>query len=410
MKQRQNAPASHAEREPLQAAALSSAASVQSDSFGASTEANISPRQLAQGALMTQLMRSVAPPAAPQTGPAGAGVVQRKGRVDLSKIEDEDKRKRIAEQIRVARELRISEKQTTRMNWLPSRVTTGLSEDQIKAQADLSDDSYNSGMEAARKKYGQTLKGIRDEHGLNAEQYLDGERYYGVETNGVFKRPGDDGKEYVKGHNDTFMPRYIRRELNQFDIAKIDGNKDLLPTGASHHGDGGKFGEKKATDPLHGTPFTKTDREFLQQSFGGGTNQIAFSHTASKHPILSNAHDNFGAPKPGEELQPHGRIVTDLSKVDQSDRFAQWTLAPEDQGGHKIRRPESDFPATWMGRRKKVIRSGYRNMEVLTSTVPSNSIVARENTWETGNPLLGGVSNAGQWFSGVKKDKEKKVI
>ncbi|MEL4178811.1 hypothetical protein [Roseateles sp. PN1] len=407
MKQRQNAPVNHAEREPLQAAALSSAASVRSESFGASTEANNSPRQLAQGALMTQLMAGPSPASTAPAAAAGPGAtVQLKGRIDLSKIDDEEKRKRIEVLIKQAREQRIADKQVARQTWLPDRH---------KDQADTMDSAYNSSMEAARKKYGLTIRGLKEKEGLSDEQYLDGERYYGAEEDGVFKRP-DNGKHYVKGHNGVFMSRFVRRELNQYDIAALgpdDARKDLSSTGISTHsqvdigrkkprlyGDGGKLGQDL------GTP----EREFLQQSYGGGGNQFAFSHTATQHPILSNDHLNFGVKgRKDTNTTPHARIVTDLSKLNPEHRRAQWAMAPEEEGGHIIRRPETDFDEEWMkARRSKVIQSGYRNKEVLSSTIPAEAVVAIENGWETGD-YTGGVSAAGQWFGGIKKDKEKGI-
>ncbi|MBY0237174.1 MAG: hypothetical protein K2W93_19505 [Burkholderiaceae bacterium] len=405
---------------------------------------------------MTQLMAGQPPAGTAPVASAGPGAtVQLKGRIDLSKIEDEEKRKRIEALIKQAREQRIADKQVARQTWLPDRH---------KDQADIMDNAYNSSMEAARKQYGMTIRGLKEKEGLSDEQYLDGERYYGAEKDGVFKRP-DNGKEYVKGHNGVFMSRFVRRELNEHDLSAFTQEPDmtevrrrapalnlgdisgsLSPTGASEHSETYGDRKKRARDEIKEVPerprvkgrkakpgvkaikakpyrpgsplvpakpgvaFNTDDREFLQQSLGGGGNQFAFSHTATQHPILSNDHLNFGVKGAKDsDLTSHARIVTDLSKVDQVHRRAQWAMAPEAEGGHIIRRPESDFSEQWMkGRRSKVIQSGYRNKEVLSSTIPAEAVVALENGWETGD-YTGGVSAAGQWFGGIKKDKEKVI-
>ncbi|WP_374568077.1 hypothetical protein [Ideonella sp.] len=366
----------------------------QSASLSASTSAvasafSVSPRQLQQGRQLAQLRAPGAP------GPA-AGVVQRKGRVALDKIESPEKRKALEEEIAKAREARIAAKQQARQTWLGHP-------DGAK------DDEYNAAMEKARGDYGKTLWSIKTRENLTAEQFPTGRDYYGTESGGVFKRP-DNGKEYVEDANGTFMPRHVRRELNKFDLPKIEGGLGLTPTGHDVHGKKVRDGRSYGDNAKKGQPLNVADREFLQQSLGGGANQFAFSHTATHYPILSNDHLNFGVPGKNDTLaDPHGRIVSDMSKVAKDDRRAQWKLAPEAEGGHKIRRTAGSFPDAWMGKRAdKVITSGYRNMEVVTSTVPQASVAETQMGWEAADTSGKGLSPAGEWFRDVRRKKEKK--
>ena len=343
-----------------------------------------SPRQRQQGEHLAQLQR---------TAPA-AGVVQRKGRVALDKIEGAEKRAALSREIAEARDARIAAKQEARVAWL--------------AQPDgTKDDEYNAAMEKARGHYGNVLWNIKLREGLTAEQFPTGSDYYGPSSGGVSKRP-DNGKEYVADANGVFAPRHVRRELNKFDLPKVEGDGGLAPTGLGTHQKG--YGDHKVSG-RKGQAFNAADREFLQQSVGGGANQFAFSHAATHYPILSNDHLNFGKPSAKHpESDAHGRIVTDLSQIAQGERHAQWALAPEDQGGHKIRRNETDFAADWMHRRRdKVVTSGYRNMEVITGTVPKASIVDTQLGWEADDASGKGLSPAGERFRELRRQKEKKV-
>jgi hypothetical protein len=375
----------HARSNGPQPASLSA-----STSAGASTaEFGDSPRQLQQGRQLAQLR-------APAASSPAAGVVQRKGRVALDKIESPEKRKALEEEIAKAREARIAAKQQARLTWLGHP-------DGAK------DDEYNAAMEKARGDYGKTLWSIKTREGLTAEQFPTGRDYYGTESGGVFKRP-DNGKEYVEGANGTFMPRHVRRELNKFDLPKIEGGSGLTPTGHDVHGKKVRDGRSYGDNTKKGQPLNVADREFLQQSLGGGANQFAFSHTATHYPILSNDHMNFGVPGKNDTLaDPHGRIVSDMSKVPKDDRRAQWKLAPEEEGGHKIRRTADSFPDAWMGKRSdKVIMSGYRNMEVVTSTVPQASVAETQMGWEAADTSGKGLSPAGEWFRDFRRKTEKK--
>jgi len=331
-------------------------------------------------------------PAAPLRA---AEVAQLKGRVALDKIESPEKRKALEEEIAKAREARIAAKQQARAAWL--------------GHPDGSkDDEYNAAMEKARGDYGKVLWSIKTREGLTAEQFPTGRDYYGTEGGGVFKR-SDNGKEYVEDANGVFMPRHVRRELNKFDLPKVQGGLGLTSTGQAVHGKNVDSGRKYGDTAKTGTALNVADREFLQQSWGGGANQFAFSHTATHYPILSNDHHNFGAVGAKDLVtDPHGRITTDLSKIAKTERHAQWKLAPEDQGGHKIRRGAESFTEPWMAnRRDKVITSGYRNMEVVTSGVPNDSVVETQLGWEAADASGKSLSPAGEWFRGVRRSKEK---
>jgi hypothetical protein len=348
-----------------------------------------SPRQLQQREQLAQLQRPAA------SGP-GAAVAQRKGRVALDKIESPEKREALKKEIADAREARIAAKQQARLAWLG------------QPNGDQ-DDAYNTAMEKARGDYGKTLWSIKAREGLTAEQFPTGRDYYGPESGGVFKRP-DNGKEYVEDANGVFMPRHVRRELNKHDLPKIEGGLGLSPTGHDVHGTKPTSKREYGDPTKQGQALNVADREFLQQSWGGGANQFAISHAATHYPILSNDHHNFGAV--GAKDAPtdaHGRIATDLSKIAQTDRRAQWKLASEDQGGHKVRRSADAFPNPWMTKRSgKVITSGYRNMEVVTSSVPQDSVVETQRGWEAADTTGKGHSPAGEWFRDLRRRKEKK--
>lgn len=344
-----------------------------------------SPRQQQQDAHLAQLKGTGA-------SASMVGIAQLKGRVALDKIESPEKRRELEEEIAKARETRITAKHQARVAWLGHP-------DGAK------DDEYNDAMEKARGDYGKTLWAIKIRKGLTAEQFPTGRDYYGTESGGVFKRP-DNGKEYVEDANGVFMPRYVRRELNKFDLPKIKAGDGLTPTGARTHG--GKYGDSKNKAGKLNQPLDVADREFLQQSWGGGANQFAFSHTATHYPILSNDHHNFGAVGTKDlATDAHGRIVTDLSKIAKTERHTQWKLEEEDRGGHKIRRGAESFTEPWMKKRRdKVIRSGYRNMEVVTSGVPNAAVAKRQKGWEAQDASGKGHSAAGEWFKAFRKERE----
>jgi hypothetical protein len=375
-----------------------------SASAGAASVYGDSPRLLEQGEHVAHL----------RSGEAGE-VAQLKGRVAWNEIKDEEKREALKKEVEAAREARIAAKEKARKAWLKDGGQ---------------DDEYNAAMEKARGDYGRALLDIKQRAGLSEDQFVTGRDYYGTEKDGIFTQP-DTGKQYVQDANGVFIRRYARRELNKFDLPRLEAGEGLAPTGHSVHGKGKvpvvvsdsdgdtdtatarpkkkpkarSFGDKARQD----TPLSVKDREFLQQSLGGGENQFAFSHTSTGYPILSNDHKNFG--KPGvndKQSDPHGRIVTDLSKIPREDRFAQWTLADEAQGGHKIRREASSFPEAWMHKRRdKVTTSGYRNMEVVTSTVPQASVAELQYGWEEDDRSGRGLSPAGEWYKELTARLEK---
>jgi hypothetical protein len=337
------------------------------------------------------------------------GTVQRKGRVEWSALEGHKDKDAIKEKVDAARLARITAKDAARNAWLPENGA-------VNGKYAVKDDAFNIAMEAARKQYGLDMLTIKEKYALNDKQFVTGKKYYGTETDGIWKRP--DGKQYVEDSNGIFTSRFVRRELNKHDLHQIERGQPLTSRGASKHVKGVK-GKKASVDRPKvkevkgygdpnkaGTDFDFDEREFLQQSSGGGKNQFALSHTATRHPILSNDHKNFGKRGPKDKLTDrHGRIVMDLSKIGKAERRAQWSLAPEEEGGHKIRRAHG-FGDEWMRkRRNKVTSSGYRNMEVVTKDVPVASVAAKQIGWEGDDALGANVSPAGQWFEGHRNPK-----
>lgn len=298
-------------------------------------------------------------------------VVQKKGRIDTSKIvapsanriDYENLKKRTEEKIQILRAERKSAKIEATQEWAASQ-----------GKDDNRDEKYNATIADIRKRYEEGILAINKrlkELGIS-DAYISGEGYYGTPTTAhgkVYKR-ADNGKEYVKDMRGTFVPRYVRRELNRND--KVDS--DIVPTGLSTYGeilDKGKVPDIEGHDPTH--KLSWEHREFLQQSRGGGGNQFAFSHTSTKRPILSNDHKSFGT-------HPNGAILTDLSQLDSAQVAAQWQIDPTT--GHKIL--IGDDKHSTLGNRerfkerdKTVRMSGYRNMEVVTASIPAAAIAKK---------------------------------
>lgn len=301
-----------------------------------------------------------------------AAPVQRKGRIDTSKIEDGEKRQKIEAEIKRLKDKKRADKRAKVTGWSES----GKKTEQLAIEQD---DTYNTDIEGIRAGYEQAIAGLAGEHAL---PLVHGEAYYGAQVEGskVFRRP-DNGKEYVKDRRGTFVPRYVRRELNDHDdtasgmTATPKTYKELLTQkGLPIPGPADKVAEKGAEQ------VSWPHREFIQQAMGGGGNQFAFSHTSTKRPILSNMHKSFGEQDPSKPIHK-GAVITDLSQLDTDDVGAQWQLDPVK--GHKVRLAKDklsaltkDAPEDRDKATHKVQMSGYRNMEVVTRSVPSTAVVA----------------------------------
>jgi hypothetical protein len=350
------------------------------------------PLQRRQQAQLAQLAQLKAPA-------GGGGPIQRKGRIDLDKV-PEGQREGVRLEIEKLKEAKRKEKDDRALTWL-------------QQTDDSTDQSYNDDMAGIRKRYEEGIQGLGKN--LPKEAYVHGDDYYGEQLGetGVYKR-GDNKKEYVKDSRGTFIPRYIRRELNRNDPK----TGDLNPTGISTY-QGLSDSKNMETAGLDGTAaISWPHREFMQQSGGGGGNQFAFSHTATQRPILSNAHTSFGE-------HDNGAILTDLSKLDPGSFLAQWRLDPTT--GHKVPLApgvhaalgfkEKDLgkkgikPAVSPEERDEVVRrSGYRNMEVVSATVPEGAIAKRwdgiDGTRDT-YVKSGGTSNRGKQMVEERRQREK---
>ena len=266
------------------------------------------------------------------------------------------------------------------------RQIKGL-EAKIKENKDIlknADNQYNKALEIIRTAYEKAIVGLIKSEGLDPKLLISGDDYYGEEVsqeeevtkNPVFRRP-DTGKEYVKDVRGTFVPRFVRRELNFRDV-EGDGSlkEEITTTGKSTL----EQVTENAKSPVGGTPLTFKQREFVQQSSGGGDNQYLQSHTSTKRPILSNAHDSFGGPPKGG-YKHAGAVITDLAQIDKEKLAAQWTLG---DSGQKKPLERSDFDQSiGNDKRRDVVRmSGYRNMEVLTNSIPKEAMMQPDKSWK----------------------------
>lgn len=292
-----------------------------------------------------------------------AAPVQRKSRIDL----DHDSAKKHKEKISG----RI-EKSSKKKRKAKRRATAAWVKD-VRNGSDMArDKDFNAKIARIRQKHEKRIKRAAKRYGAS-DALVSGPAYYGTELAeqpGVFKRP-DNGKEYVKDRRGTFVPRYVRRELNRRDDVSRTGG--LRPTGLSTYGD--LVTNKDAVLPRgarSGDGLSWNHREYLQQSMGGGNNQFAFSHTSTKRPILSNDHDTFG--------EFNSAVLVDLAQLPTNHIGAQWQLNPTD--GHKEPLEPGTLPpvARWNPAQvnhqaEKVSMSGYRNMEVVAYQVPKASMV-----------------------------------
>ena len=307
-------------------------------------------------------------------------VVQQKGRIDLTKIANEDKKGKIERRIEELKNEKRMGKNELVKGWV--------------GEADGSkDEDFNDKMSKIRKNFEIQIKGLS--LGLPKEAYVSGSNYYGdlvPGTDNVYKRP-DNNKQYVKDMRDTFVRRHVRREINQNDIEPLKKGDNLAPTGLGTRPykdllpyPGSKIYKEKKQNKVHDLEGMTDDEkneniswphtEFMQQSRGGGGNQFAFSHTSTKRPILSNDHRSFGA-------FPNGAILTDLSKIKKDEIAAQWGIDPT--WGHKVMLGEGKHKQLgskigFDNRDKTVRMSGYRNSEVVTPSIPNNAIVRKPDS------------------------------
>lgn len=370
----------------------------------ASSQRQVSPASSGDG----QPFAEKPPDRALLPGIGNQGPIQRKHRIDLSKV-PEDKKKNVQDKLEELKRAKKSGK-------LGKTATWATSPDKDESR----DDVYNKDIEGIRKAYEEGIIKLAKEEGVDTTALVSGDAYYGddVDENGVkiFRRP-DTGKEYVKDMRGTFVPRYIRRELN---------HQDDLTGGIKTQGIStlGKLKREKGYGPGGRGALTWGQREFLQQSIGGGGNLFALSHTSTKRPILSNDHESFGA-KP----DPHnhsGAILTDLAKMGGGKFAAQWTLDPVT--GHKVPLPEGLHQTvdkfdkkkgvlkagSGAKRDKKVLLSGYRNMEVVAEAVPKEAIIQPDASWkkEEGpkSTYHTGASQRGQSMESFRAKKREEVL
>jgi hypothetical protein len=290
-----------------------------------------------------------------------SSIVQKKNRIDTSKMTAE-RAPVVNKQIETYKEERREAKRQETANWVNNPNGNG-------------DETYNTNITNIRKEYELKVlalhKNLPQEEKLNS--LISGPAYYGENLPGtnVYKRP-DNQKQYIKDHRGTFIPRYVRRELNRNDIPDgpipttgINTYSGLLNSGKIHDIEG-------VLNP--NASLTFDHREFIQQSRGGGNNKFAISHTSTKRPILSNAHDSFGTHR-------NGAILTDLSKLHQEQIRAQWENSDEDTGHkemlHEGRHKQLGSQPGFQNRDSTVRMSGLRNMEIVTGTVPSVAIVRK---------------------------------
>ncbi|MBW8683133.1 hypothetical protein [Chitinophaga rhizophila] len=308
---------------------------------------------------------------------SGTNVIQAKGRIDLSKIE-EGKREMIRKEIEQFKQEKRTGKKGLTINW-----ATSDSKDDTHGKED--DITYNNQIEEIRKKYEQQIRHLAETQLPDVKDaYISGDQYYGDQqgTDNHYIR-SDNKKEYVRDKRGTFIPRYVRRELNRNDTGPVSSGQNLNPTGISTYKD--LLDKRKVSDITGVNPndtISADHREFLQQSTGGGNNQFAFSHTSTKRPILSNDHLSFGT-------YPNGAILTDLKMIPRDEIAAQW--GTDEQYGHKVKlKEDAHVPLgnedQFKQRDQVVIMSGYRNKEIITNSIPHTSIVRNPSHKGWGGP------------------------
>jgi uncharacterized protein DUF4157 len=336
-----------------------------------------------------------------QTQLGSSTAIQRKHRIDFDKV-DPEKREEIQKEIEKLKAKRRSEKKAKTSTWAAS-----------PGKDEARDEVYNTDIEQIRKEYEEGVKTLAQKHGVEKTALISGDAYYGEqvsEDGAIFHRRSDNGKEYVKDERGTFVPRYIRRELNHQD----DLAGGITTQGISDYSD---LQSRRQTGPGGVGALSWEHREFLQQSIGGGSNLFALSHTSTKRPILSNAHDSFGQ-KPAS-FDHSGATITDLTKMGGKKFSAQWTLDPVT--GHKKMLPEGVHQTLdWKSKKdsgkerdKTVRRSGYRNMEVVAEGVPKEAIIQPDTSWHTAEgpqtDYHSGQSKRGQAMVEFRTGKQKEV-
>ena len=328
--------------------------------------------------------------------------------IDWDKLPQDVDKVKLREKVKALRDKRHNDKLELTKIWASSN-----------GKGEGRDETYNLDIARVRMEYEVALGLLAKEHKIDKEVLISGDAYHGEEVGDskVYRRP-DVGKEYVKDDRGTFVPRYIRRELNHLD--------DLEGESISTQGIGtyGKLKKKKEVGAGGPGQITWPEREYLQQSIGGGSNLFALSHTATKRPILSNAHDSFGAkPEPNDHS---GAVVTDLAKMGDKKFSAQWAIDPV--FGHKVpvnaglhttldkwsQKTKGTKPGSGAARDEKIRSSGYRNMEVVAEGIPKAAHLQPNDTWKTHEgpktDYHSGTSSRGQEMLAYRQQKQQEVM
>jgi len=338
----------------------------------------------------------------------GGTVFQLKRRIDWDNLPDKVNKENLRERVNTLRETRHKNKLELTKAWVRS---IGKGEGR--------DNTYNDEIAKVRKQYEESLAQLAEEQGVDKQYLISDDKYYGEEVEGssVYRR-SDVGKEYVKDNRGTFVPRYIRRELNHQDDL---GGDSISTKGIKTHG---KLKREKGLGSGGSAEITWPEREFLQQSIGGGSNLFALSHSSTKRPILSNAHDSFGAEP---DLHAHsGAIITDLAQLGDKKFSAQWAIHPV--FGHKVPldvgvhstldkwsiKDRATKPGTGLSRDEKVRSSGYRNMEVVAEGIPHAAHIQPNDSWKTHEgpktDYHEGSSKRGEELLAYRKQRQQEVL
>lgn len=338
----------------------------------------------------------------------GMETFQLKSRIDWDNLPDKVDKEKLREKVNALRAKRHNDKLELTKVWASS---DGKDEGR--------DDAYNVEIARVRKEYEEGIAQLAIAYGVEEQYLISGDDYYGekVGDSKIYRRP-DVGKEYVRDNRGTFVPRYIRRELNHQDDLEGDS---ISTQGIKTYG---RLKREKEVGSGGQGEISWPEREFLQQSIGGGGNLFALSHTSTKRPILSNAHDSFGA-KP----DPHnhsGAIITDLGQLGNSKFSAQWAIHPV--FGHKVpldpgvhtpidkwsTKKKAIIPGSGLARDEKVRSSGYRNMEVVAEEIPHAAHFQPNESWKTHEgpktDYHDGVSKRGEELLAFRQQKQQEVL
>ncbi|WP_373398225.1 hypothetical protein V8V91_00150 [Algoriphagus halophilus] len=126
----------------------------------------------------------------------------------MSKV-GQNKKEEIQQKIDALKQTRRAAKKLATMTWANKQ-----------GKDETRDNDYNAEIERIRKEYEEGVIALAKEYNLEETALLSGQAYYGEEVeenNTKFFRRDDVGKEYVQDNRGTFVPRYIRRELNYQD-------------------------------------------------------------------------------------------------------------------------------------------------------------------------------------------------